>query len=52
VENADQAAFLRAHGCKVAQGYYFGEAVSADLFGELLRATPAAAPRVSQFAGY
>ena len=40
VENADQAAFLKAHGCRSAQGYYFSRAVPAETFGELLRGPP------------
>jgi diguanylate cyclase (GGDEF)-like protein/PAS domain S-box-containing protein len=53
VENADQAAFLREHGCTVAQGYHFGEAIAAESFEQLLRAAPApGGARVSQFRGY
>lgn len=37
VENADQLAFLRTHGCDQVQGYYFSKPVSADRFELLLR---------------
>jgi len=37
VETAGQLAFLAAHGCEAAQGFYFGKPVSADAFTELLR---------------
>ena len=30
IETADQAAFLRAEGCQIGQGYLFGRPVSAD----------------------
>jgi len=32
VENPDQQAFLQHYGCDEAQGYYYGEPVSADEF--------------------
>lgn len=37
VETAEQAAFLRAHQCVYAQGYYYSRPVPADAFEELLR---------------
>jgi diguanylate cyclase (GGDEF)-like protein/PAS domain S-box-containing protein len=52
VESADQAAFLKAHGCRAGQGFYFGEPVSADAFDELLRTEPTNTSEVSQFSGY
>lgn len=52
IENADQAAFLKAQGCKSGQGFYLGEPVSGDAFDKILRAEPKAAPNVSQFSGY
>jgi diguanylate cyclase (GGDEF)-like protein/PAS domain S-box-containing protein len=52
VENADQAAFLKAQGCRAGQGYYFGEPVPADAFDELLRTEPPVDAPVSQFSGY
>jgi len=53
VETADQAAFLKEHGCNVAQGYHFGEAIAAESFEQLLRAGPAPGQaRISQFSGY
>lgn len=36
VETAEQIEFLQAHGCLLAQGYYYSEAVSADAFATLL----------------
>jgi diguanylate cyclase (GGDEF)-like protein len=36
VENAAQEAFLKNHGCQVAQGYYYSAAVSAEDFGVML----------------
>ncbi|MGB5080931.1 MAG: EAL domain-containing protein [Burkholderiales bacterium] len=36
VETADQAGYLRTHGCDEAQGYYFGRPVPADEFTRLL----------------
>jgi diguanylate cyclase (GGDEF)-like protein/PAS domain S-box-containing protein len=36
VESAAQADFLRTHGCRVAQGFYFGPPVPADVFAERL----------------
>ncbi len=38
VENSDQLAFLRAHGCDQMQGYYFSKPISAEAFERLLRA--------------
>jgi EAL domain-containing protein (putative c-di-GMP-specific phosphodiesterase class I) len=37
VETLEQLAFLQAHGCDEAQGYYFSRAVLPVQFGELLR---------------
>ena len=37
VEEIEQIAFLRAHGCKEAQGFYFSQPVPADQFTTLLR---------------
>lgn len=37
VETADELAFLRAHGCDEAQGYYFSHPVPAAEFVELLK---------------
>jgi diguanylate cyclase (GGDEF)-like protein len=36
VDSAEQAAFLKAHGCLAAQGFYFSEAVPAQAFTVLL----------------
>jgi diguanylate cyclase (GGDEF)-like protein/PAS domain S-box-containing protein len=36
VESAEQAAFLKSRGCRVAQGFYYSKAVPADSFTELL----------------
>ncbi|MEO7578965.1 MAG: EAL domain-containing protein [Massilia sp.] len=36
VETPQQAAFLLAHGCRCAQGYYYGKAVAADTLTGLL----------------
>jgi diguanylate cyclase (GGDEF)-like protein len=38
VENAEQIAFLREHGCRFAQGYFFSPPVEALAFDALLRA--------------
>ena len=38
VENAEQLAFLRAHGCDQMQGYHFSRPIAADEFECLLRA--------------
>lgn len=38
VETGEQASFLRAHGCQVGQGYFYGKPVTADILGALLRA--------------
>ena len=37
VEEIEQIAFLRTHGCKEAQGFYFSQPVPADQFTTLLR---------------
>lgn len=37
VESADQIEFLLAHGCLLAQGYFYSQAVSAQAFTDLLR---------------
>ena len=37
VETAEQAAFLRAHQCVYAQGYFYSRPVPAEAFGELLQ---------------
>jgi diguanylate cyclase (GGDEF)-like protein/PAS domain S-box-containing protein len=37
VETPDEAAFLRAHHCDEAQGYYFSPAVTAEQFAKVLR---------------
>jgi EAL domain-containing protein (putative c-di-GMP-specific phosphodiesterase class I) len=37
VEEIEQIAFLRAHGCRQAQGYYFSQPVPAEQFTVLLR---------------
>ena len=39
VETAGQLAFLRAQGCKQAQGYYFSEPLPAEQFEALVRDT-------------
>ncbi len=36
VETYEQMAFLQAHGCDEAQGYYFSKAVAAEPFAKLL----------------
>jgi diguanylate cyclase (GGDEF)-like protein/PAS domain S-box-containing protein len=36
VETAEQALFLKSHGCEAAQGYHFSKAVPADHFIKLL----------------
>jgi len=38
VETLDELAFLRAHGCKEGQGYYFGRPVMAQRFAQSLEA--------------
>lgn len=40
VENLQQSAFLRRHGCFAAQGYYYSRPVPATAFRELLRQAP------------
>jgi diguanylate cyclase (GGDEF)-like protein/PAS domain S-box-containing protein len=42
VETADQAAFLKSHGCFAAQGYYYSKALPAEQFSELLGSSVAA----------
>lgn len=37
VENQHQAQFLLAQGCLEAQGFYYGKAVAADAFSEVIR---------------
>ncbi|MBI3896933.1 MAG: EAL domain-containing protein [Gammaproteobacteria bacterium] len=37
VEKAEQATFLKEHGCFTAQGFYFGRPVSASTLTEMLR---------------
>ena len=37
VENEDQLEFVTAHGCDLAQGYYFSRPVSTDSATELIR---------------
>jgi EAL domain-containing protein (putative c-di-GMP-specific phosphodiesterase class I) len=37
VENEEQLAYLRKHGCDRVQGYYFGEPLPAEDFSELLK---------------
>ena len=46
VERPEELAFLRAHRCDEAQGYYFSRAVPADEFANLLR-TGVAKPAVA-----
>jgi diguanylate cyclase (GGDEF)-like protein/PAS domain S-box-containing protein len=38
VETAEQAAYLQAHGCRSAQGYYYSVPLPSDAFGKLLNA--------------
>ena len=42
VETAEQASFLRAHGCHAAQGYHFSRAVPPEHFVRLLSANDGA----------
>ncbi len=37
VENEEQLAYLREHGCDWAQGYYFSEPLPVEDFSELLK---------------
>ena len=37
VDTRHQARFLLAHGCHEAQGFYYGKAVPADAFSEVMR---------------
>jgi EAL domain-containing protein (putative c-di-GMP-specific phosphodiesterase class I) len=37
VENQEQLAFLRAHGCDEGQGYYFSHPIVAHEFATLLK---------------
>jgi EAL domain-containing protein (putative c-di-GMP-specific phosphodiesterase class I) len=37
VETVEQIAFLRARGCRAAQGYYYSQPVAAERLTELLR---------------
>jgi EAL domain-containing protein (putative c-di-GMP-specific phosphodiesterase class I) len=37
VETEEELAFLKAHQCDEAQGYYFGRPVVAEQFAKLLR---------------
>jgi EAL domain-containing protein (putative c-di-GMP-specific phosphodiesterase class I) len=36
VETVEQIAFLRARGCRAAQGYYYSQPVAAERLTELL----------------
>lgn len=45
VETSEQIEFLLSHGCLLAQGFYYSQAVSAEAFSDLLRKqTPLPAP--------
>ncbi|RJF95631.1 putative bifunctional diguanylate cyclase/phosphodiesterase [Noviherbaspirillum saxi] len=46
VETEQQASFLMSHGCRAAQGFYYGEAVPAKTFTRLLRRQTAHMPGV------
>ncbi|HUG24270.1 bifunctional diguanylate cyclase/phosphodiesterase [Piscinibacter sp.] len=46
VETAEQAAFLRTHGCQAAQGFHFSRAVTPEQFVRLLGA-PAPIPHAA-----
>jgi EAL domain-containing protein (putative c-di-GMP-specific phosphodiesterase class I) len=37
VENKEQLAYLREHGCDRVQGYYFSEPLQVEDFSELLK---------------
>lgn len=37
IETSEQAAVLRAHGCELAQGYYFGRPIPGDDIPDLIR---------------
>ena len=37
MEEIEQMAFLKTHGCQEAQGFYFSQPVPADQFTVLLR---------------
>jgi EAL domain-containing protein (putative c-di-GMP-specific phosphodiesterase class I) len=37
VENAEQLAYLREHGCDWVQGYYFSEILPVEDYSELLK---------------
>jgi diguanylate cyclase (GGDEF)-like protein/PAS domain S-box-containing protein len=40
VETAEELAFLQAHGCEEAQGYYFSRPIPATAFASLLKSRP------------
>ena len=42
VETDDQLGFLRAHGCREVQGYYYSKPLPADGFADWMRAALAA----------
>ncbi|CAN7533759.1 EAL domain-containing protein [Pseudoduganella sp. LjRoot289] len=41
VETAEQAAYLQAHGCRLAQGYFFGKPMPLSEFDAMLADSPA-----------